>query len=76
MQAGGTICLTAKFFDQVTFPRSLLRDCKSERRGLLMHNKIMFVRGPSACWVYLGSHNLSESAWYVLLLVSVQPLLS
>ena len=69
-QGGGTICLSSKFYDAVTFPRSLMRDCRSQRQGLLMHNKMMFVRGISNSWVYLGSHNLSESAWYVSLSVS------
>lgn len=72
-----------------------MRDCKSERKGLLMHNKarpstrsrqkrsslanapwgfqILFARPRQTCssivvdsppaWAYVGSANLSESAW-------------
>jgi len=60
-----------------------MRDCQSEREGMLMHNKVLFVRphkpvtGPAgegkpihcpwpvgpAAWAYIGSANLSESAW-------------
>jgi len=70
--AGGTICFQSRWFDAPTFPRSIMRDCKSQRSGLLMHSKMIFVRphkplrsGGSECaaWAYLGSANLSESAW-------------
>lgn len=53
-------------------------DCKSKRPGLLMHNKMIFAQFQSATpsenkdiqqsftgWAYVGSANLSESAWYV-----------
>jgi hypothetical protein len=39
-----------------------MRDCKSIRPGMLMHSKMLFVRGARA-WAYIGSANLSESAW-------------
>ncbi|ORY67160.1 ubiquitin interaction domain-containing protein [Pseudomassariella vexata] len=67
-QSAGTICAQSKWWDAATFPRELVHDCKSVRDGLLMHNKIMLVRlrqagkGPPA-WGYVGSANLSESAW-------------
>jgi Tyrosyl-DNA phosphodiesterase len=74
--AGGTICFQSRWFDAPTFPRSIMRDCKSQRPGLLMHSKMLFVRprkslrgsgieGRKECvaWAYLGSANLSESAW-------------
>ncbi|KAJ2990984.1 hypothetical protein NUW58_g2693 [Xylaria curta] len=65
---GGTICLQSKWWDSSTFPRELVHDCISVRPGLLMHSKILFVSHPSgsrskASWAYLGSANLSESAW-------------
>jgi len=66
---GGTICLQAKWYDSTTFPRHLMRDCQSLRPGLLMHSKMMFVRGNGdeqdrkIAWAYVGSANLSESAW-------------
>ncbi|KAK5631894.1 hypothetical protein RRF57_007608 [Xylaria bambusicola] len=65
--SGGTICLQSKWWDSSTFPRELIHDCKSVRPGLLMHTKILFVRplhqNKSQPWAYLGSANLSESAW-------------
>ncbi|KAI0860975.1 tyrosyl-DNA phosphodiesterase-domain-containing protein [Xylaria cubensis] len=66
--SGGTICLQSKWWDSPTFPRDLIHDCKSVRPGLLMHTKILFARHTShsksqISWAYLGSANLSESAW-------------
>ncbi|KAI0477003.1 tyrosyl-DNA phosphodiesterase-domain-containing protein [Xylaria cf. heliscus] len=66
--SGGTICLQSKWWDSPTFPRELIRDCKSVRPGLLMHTKILFARHichnkSQVSWAYLGSANLSESAW-------------
>ncbi|KAI0554935.1 tyrosyl-DNA phosphodiesterase-domain-containing protein [Xylaria curta] len=66
--SGGTICLQSKWWDSPTFPRNLIHDCKSVRPGLLMHTKILFARHtsqskPQISWAYLGSANLSESAW-------------
>jgi hypothetical protein len=74
--AGGTICFQSRWFDAPKFPRTIMRDCKSQRLGLLMHSKMLFVRprtplrgsgseGRRECvaWAYLGSANLSESAW-------------
>ncbi|KAA6407198.1 MAG: hypothetical protein FRX48_09000 [Lasallia pustulata] len=70
---GGTICFQAKWYSAATFPRTLLRDCQSQRKGMLMHNKILFVRAKEAAsaearsgtgaWAYVGSANCSESAW-------------
>ena len=51
-QNGGTICFQPKWYDSPTFPRQLLRDCKSQRKGLLMHNKVR-VSWPLLC--YQGS---------------------
>ncbi|KAI9741951.1 MAG: hypothetical protein M1834_000340 [Cirrosporium novae-zelandiae] len=70
---GGTICFQSKWFDSPSFPRDLMKDCVSTRQGLLMHNKIMFARPHNSigtfkkagylAWAYIGSANLSESAW-------------
>ncbi|KAJ6790220.1 hypothetical protein PWT90_06669 [Aphanocladium album] len=71
-QSAGTICIQAKWWRAPTFPRELVRDCVNNREGLLMHSKIIFVRSPegagligqkSTGWAYIGSANLSESAW-------------
>ena len=45
-----------------------MRDCKSRREGVLMHSKMMFVQLANeahrgVAWAYVGSANLSESAW-------------
>ena len=39
----GTICFQSKWYNSPTFPRKVLRDCKSTRQGLLMHNKVSDV---------------------------------
>ena len=36
----GTICLQSKWYNSPIFPRQAMRDCKSTRTGLLMHNKV------------------------------------
>ena len=41
---GGTICFQSKWWDNPKFPRAAMRDCRSRRKGLLMHNKIMYVQ--------------------------------
>ncbi|CCF32689.1 ubiquitin interaction domain-containing protein [Colletotrichum higginsianum] len=64
--SAGTICFQEKWWKSSTFPRELLRDCQSVRSGLLLHSKSIFVRGRAggdAAWAYVGSANLSESAW-------------
>ncbi|RHZ73398.1 hypothetical protein CDV55_109089 [Aspergillus turcosus] len=73
--SAGTICFQSKWYESPKFPRHVLRDCKSRRPGLLMHNKILFMRpddpirlpntSNTQCrgWAYVGSANLSESAW-------------
>ncbi|KAE8372877.1 tyrosyl-DNA phosphodiesterase-domain-containing protein [Aspergillus bertholletiae] len=72
-QSAGTICFQSRWYTGQKFPRHVLRDCVSQRPGLLMHNKIIYVRPDepatlpdnSQCqaWAYVGSANLSESAW-------------
>lgn len=63
--SGGTICFSSKWYDSPAFPREVMRDCESVRPGLLMHNKMLFVcdQGGRKAWAYLGSANISESAW-------------
>jgi len=38
--AGGPICFQEKYYHSPKFPKQVLRDCKSVREGLLMHNKV------------------------------------
>ncbi|KAK4163410.1 hypothetical protein QBC43DRAFT_289821 [Cladorrhinum sp. PSN259] len=62
----GTICFQERWWLADTFPQWVLRDCKSTRTGLVMHSKAIFVRqhGDSGkAFAYVGSANLSESAW-------------
>lgn len=70
--SGGTICLQKKYFDKPDFPKSIFRDNQSKRPGLLSHNKILLARGRKSktdeskgtvAWAYIGSANMSESAW-------------
>ena len=37
---GGTICFQSKWYTSPGFPKELMRDCKSVRKGMLMHNKV------------------------------------
>ncbi|MCJ1312781.1 hypothetical protein MMC25_006457 [Agyrium rufum] len=73
-QCAGPICFSSKWWNAPTFPRKILRDCISIRRGLLMHNKILSVHTEPVQddsrsqnrvlrWTYVGSANCSESAW-------------
>ncbi|CAI7621569.1 hypothetical protein N7533_013138 [Penicillium manginii] len=69
---GGTVCFGSKYWNSPKLPKHVLKDCQSQR-DVLMHNKIAFVRPSepihlpdgSDCsgWAYVGSANLSESAW-------------
>ncbi|KAI8958076.1 phospholipase D/nuclease [Daldinia sp. FL1419] len=66
--AAGTICTQSKWWDSESFPRELIRDCKSVRSGLLIHSKLIMVSHSDsskskAAFAYVGSANLSESAW-------------
>lgn len=64
----GVISLRKTHHSSPMFPLGCLRDYASTRKGMLSHNKLLFARGrhidgkPFA-WVYVGSANLSESAW-------------
>jgi hypothetical protein len=64
----GIISLTRQYYNAYTFPKECLRDYDSTRRGMLSHNKLLFARGRKTdgtpiAWVYVGSANISESAW-------------
>ncbi|KAH7402940.1 tyrosyl-DNA phosphodiesterase-domain-containing protein [Pyrenochaeta sp. MPI-SDFR-AT-0127] len=65
---GGIISLTRQNYNAPTFPKECLRNYDSTRRGMLSHNKLLFARGRKKdgklfAWVYVGSANISESAW-------------
>lgn len=68
-QAGGTICFQERWWKSNEFLQELVRDTESRREGMLMHNKLWLVRSIEAVthnqlsWIYIGSANLSESAW-------------
>ncbi|KAI4674861.1 uncharacterized protein J4E84_010302 [Alternaria hordeiaustralica] len=64
----GIITLTRQTYNAPTFPKECMRDYDSMRRGMLSHNKLLFARGRGKngkpfAWVYVGSANISESAW-------------
>jgi hypothetical protein len=65
---GGIITLSPSFYNSDTFPKQCMRDYKSTRPGVLSHNKLLLARarradGTPVAWAYVGSANLSESAW-------------
>nr|POF13893.1 tyrosyl-dna phosphodiesterase 1 [Quercus suber] len=71
--AAGTICISRSYWESGKFPSNCFRDYRSTRTGLLSHNKILYVRGKrgntasgvanDVAWAYVGSANMSESAW-------------
>ncbi|KAF2185826.1 phospholipase D/nuclease [Zopfia rhizophila CBS 207.26] len=69
LDCGGTNTLDKRHYYASTFPKDCLRDYKSTRPGVLSHNKILLARGRRTneevpfAWVYIGSANVSESAW-------------
>ena len=40
---GGVICFSSKWYTASNFPQEVLRDCKSMRQGMLMHNKVCLI---------------------------------
>ena len=40
--SAGTICFQSRWYNSPSFPREIMRDCKSVRPGMLMHNKVRF----------------------------------
>lgn len=67
--SGGTVCFNGDFKSYSDRVKDVMRDCQSHRSGLLMHNKLIFVRRlghlekSSPGWFYVGSANCSQSAW-------------
>ncbi|XPS78745.1 hypothetical protein M3J07_010756 [Ascochyta lentis] len=64
----GIVSLKKTHYCSPTFPAACLRDYTSTRTGMISHNKLLFARGRHVhggafAWVYVGSANLSESAW-------------
>ncbi|PSN65764.1 phospholipase D/nuclease [Corynespora cassiicola Philippines] len=65
---GGIITFSRSHYDSAEFPTECMRDHKSTRPGVLSHSKLLFARGRKKdgtpiAWVYVGSANISESAW-------------
>lgn len=48
--SAGTIWFQSKWYNSPTFPREILRDCKSVRPGMLMHNKVCLRCFSSHVW--------------------------
>ncbi|KAG4304098.1 hypothetical protein PORY_002462 [Pneumocystis oryctolagi] len=64
-ESAGTICLQKKFWEHPEFPKNILYDSTSVHKGCLMHHKIILVKNyiSSFSFFYIGSANLSASAW-------------
>ena len=58
--SAGTICFQSKWYHSPTFPKDIMRDCKSVRKGLLMHNKLMFVRPSTSSSSSSSSHQQQQ----------------
>ncbi|KAK7186047.1 ubiquitin interaction domain-containing protein [Paraphaeosphaeria sporulosa] len=68
VECGGVITLNSRSYNAPTFARRCLRTHISTRSGLLSHNKMLLARGRQKDgtpfgWVYVGSANVTESAW-------------
>ncbi|KAK9240946.1 tyrosyl-DNA phosphodiesterase-domain-containing protein [Lipomyces kononenkoae] len=71
--SAGTICFSKSYWNKPQFPKQIIRDGRSLRPGCLMHDKVMLVRFEKpanssdgtriAGIAYIGSANMSESAW-------------
>jgi hypothetical protein len=69
--AAGTITANTEHYARPAFPRAALRDHASTRAGLLSHGKVLLAHSESSssgggkvtAWAYVGSANLSASAW-------------
>lgn len=56
-RSAGTICFQSKWYNLPTFPKEILRDCKSVRLGILMHNKVSFklpCTHSNVCLIFLA----------------------
>ena len=56
----GVICFQAKWWESAKFPRKVMRDCKSKRKGLLMHNKVCSLLCPDFTSAGVAGTRLSE----------------
>ena len=52
--SAGTICFQSKWYNSPAFPCEAMRDCKSTRTGLLMHNKVRHPFIPPQLCSYLS----------------------
>ncbi|KAJ8113592.1 hypothetical protein OPT61_g4310 [Boeremia exigua] len=64
----GVVSLRKTHYASASFPAECLRDHVSIRKGVISHSKLLFARGRHVdgkpfAWVYIGSANISESAW-------------
>jgi hypothetical protein len=48
-ETAGTICFQKRWWKSETFPNDILRDCESERGGILMHNKVRITQSSLDC---------------------------
>ncbi|KAJ1979977.1 hypothetical protein H4R34_002623 [Dimargaris verticillata] len=66
-----SLFLNEKMYSSLEY-KPCFKDCISRRPGRLMHSKVITARStaatadgadPAYAWFYIGSHNLSPSAW-------------
>ncbi|ETS75668.1 hypothetical protein PFICI_12612 [Pestalotiopsis fici W106-1] len=68
-ESAGSICAQSKWWNSDTFPRQLVHESQNVRPGVLLHSKMLLARSKNSpgkqpiAWAYIGSANLSESAW-------------
>lgn len=70
---GGVLFFLKGSWEKNEYPRSVMRDCRNVREGILMHNKMLFARPARTvltksgrrleAWAYVGSANFTVSAW-------------
>jgi len=55
--------MSSKYWDNPNFPKASMREYISARPGILSRNKIILARTPDKAFYYVGSANISQSAW-------------
>lgn len=67
-ESGGTVCFNPAYWKKDGFPRAIIKSLESVKPRTLMHSKAIYIRSPECNLMYMGSANMSESAWGKLVL--------
>ncbi|KAL8279939.1 hypothetical protein RQP46_007789 [Phenoliferia psychrophenolica] len=80
---GGTLFFPEKRWKDKNFPKNLLHQGRSKRKGVIAHTKtIIAIHRPDATsppgsksegYIYVGSHNFTPSAWGTLMYTTSGP---